>query len=794
MQEHARVVVIGGGIAGCSLLYYLAKAGWRDLVLLEKDELTSGTTWHSAGYVTNYATNPTLIGIHRRSWEIYETLEAEVGAPTGFHRAGSLRVTNVADQITDFQRAVAKIRHLGIHAEVIGPAELQELLPILDCSDALGALYTREDGHTDPAMSTNAFARGARELGAVIHRQTRVRQVIARRGRTWEVVTDHGNIAADIVVAAVGMWTSEFGDMVGMNLPVVPMERQNMVTEAMSELQGLTHELPVTRHLHGRFTFRQERDGLLLGLNDVEGEPPFWSVNGIPEAFSQELLPDDFDRVAGSLESATRYVPALGQVGVRRTINGPTSRTTDQLPLVGPVPGRDNLYVLGGFTAGITEGPAVAEQLAQWVMHGETDRDLSIFDARRFGPHLDKHYVCESLRGGHSHGYLIGYPNQVKRAGRPVRSSALFDRFAAKGARFVTRHGWECPAVFMPADAALTEPPTFGRPLWTAQVAVEQRAALRDVVITDLTSMAKYELTGPRSRAALNAIMAGRLPRQPGAVARALMLTGRGGVLCQFTLVRLGKDHFYLTSAAAAQAHHLDCLRRALPASTALRLDDVTARYGVLLLTGPRAPDLMSKLTGASPPPMAAVELRIGFSPVRVLRTDPTDAGGFELHHPLEYQAALYDALMTAGEEFHISDMGLRAFEGLRIEARTPVWGAELSVSRSALEAGLADTIDLRKAAFPGRAAMAEFATRGPEHRLTLLGVPGAGDDAWLWGGEPVHSAGAPSGFVTSAGYSARLDAAVGLAYLPVRGDHRETEARVEVELSSGRRTATVIA
>jgi dimethylglycine dehydrogenase len=788
------VVIIGGGIAGCALLYYLARAGWKDLVLLEKDELTSGTTWHSAGYVTNYATNPTLIRIHRRSWEIYETLEAEVGEPTGCHRAGSLRITNTRDQITDFRRAVAKIRHLGIHAEVIGRAQLEELLPILDCSDALGGLYTREDGHTDPAMSTAAFAKGARHHGAVIHRHTRVRQVRTRRGHEWEVVTERGTIRAEVVVAAVGMWSSELGDMVGATLPVVPMERQNMVTESIPELQALAHELPVTRHLHGRFTFRQERSGLLIGLNDTEGEPPLWCVDGIPDAFSQELLPDDFDRVASSLESATRYVPVLGQVGVRRTINGPTSRTTDQLPLVGPVPGRDNFFVMGGFTAGITEGPAVAEQLAQWIVHGESELDLRIFDVRRFGPHVDKHYVCESLRGGHSHGYLVGYPNQVKRAGRPVRGSALRDRHTARGARFVARNGWECTDVFVGADATPDERPGFGRPQWTGHVATEQKAALHGVALADLTSMARYELVGSRARAALNRVIAGPLPRRAGMLVQALILTGSGGVQCHFTLARLARDRFYISAAASAQVHHLDCLRRALPASRALRLDDVTGRHGVLLLTGPRAREVMSRLTRTQIPSDAVLELRLGFSPVRVLRTDVTGGGGFELHHPLEYQAALYDTLMAAGEDLGITDMGMRALEGLRIEARAPSWGAELNSSRSPLEAGLESAVDLGKGEFVGREAVAELARQGVGHRLALVSVPGDGDAGWLWGGEPVRCAGQPAGFVTSAGYSVRRDRPVGLVYLPVTGDGSGAHAQVEVELPWGPCPATVLA
>lgn len=793
MQAHARVAIIGGGIAGCSLLYYLARAGWKDLVLLEKDELTAGTTWHSAGYVTNYATSPTLIQVHRRSWEIYETLESEVDQPTGYHRAGSLRITNTRDQITDFRRAVAKIRHMGIHAEVIGRGQLEELLPILDCSDALGALYTREDGHTDPAMSTNAFASGARQHGAVIHRHTRVRQVRARRGQGWEVITDTGTVIAEIVVAAVGMWTSEFGDMVGVTLPVVPMERQNMVTEALPELQELAHELPVTRHLHGRFTFRQERSGLLIGLNDTEGEPPMWSVDGIPESFSQELLPDDFERVASSLESATRYVPALARVGVRRTINGPTSRTTDQLPLVGPIPGRHNLYVLGGFTAGITEGPAVAEQLAQWIIHGEAELDLGAFDVRRFGPHVDKHYVCESLRGGHSHGYLVGYPNQVKRAGRPVRASALQDRLAARGARYVARNGWECPAVFVDAHASVTESPGFGRPQWTEHVAAEQAAALHGVALADLTSMAKYELSGSRARAALDKAVAGHLPRRVGTLVQALMLTPGGGVLCHFTLARLARDRFYLSAVASAQVHHRDCLWRALPASTALRLEDVTGRYGVLLLTGPRARELMSRLTDRQVPAAAALELRLGLSPVRVLRADATGGGGFELHHPLEYQASLHDAVMSAGDDLGIVDMGMRAIEGLRIEARIPQWGTELTPSRSPLEAGLESAIHLHKADFVGREAVAEVARQGARHRLALLGVPGDGDDGWLWGGEPVRCAGQPAGFVSSAGYSMRHDGPVGLAFLPVAKNGSGGQPQVEIVLPRGPCPATVL-
>jgi len=796
MQTHARLVIVGGGIAGCSLLYYLAKAGWTGLILVEKDELTSGTTWHSAGYVTSYGTSAALVQLHSRSWQIYETLEAEVGAPTGAHRTGSLRVTNDHDQITDFRRSVARMRHLGVHAEIVGRDELRNLLPILDCDDALGALYTREDGHTDAAMSTNAFAKGARDLGAIIHRQTRVESLRQRRGGEWEVITPQGTIIAGTVVAAAGMWTAEIGNMVGVSLPVVPITHENMVTEAVAELAGLDLELPVTRHLHGRFTFRQERDGLLVGLNDLDGKPPLWSVDGIPRSFSQELLPDDLDRVAGSLESAIRYLPVLGRVGVRRMINGPTSRTTDQIPLVGPVAGRDNLFVMGGFTAGITEGPAVAEQLARWIIDGEPGMDLRAFDARRFAAHVDKRYVCESLRNGHNHGLLVNYPNLLKPAVQPVRASALHDRLEARGARFFARNGWDCPAVFTDAEAGESEPPTFDRPQWTEAVAREQRCALDGVAVMDLTSLSKYEISGAGARAALDAALACRLPRRAGGITLAPMLSARGGVLCHFTLARLEKDRFYLTAAAAAQVHHMDCLRRALPASARVRLDDVTARHGVLLLTGPRAPAVMARLTGArvthtSFPPMTARSLRLGGAPVWALRCDSTGGAGWELHHSLEFQIALYEALMMAGEEFGIADMGLRAFEGLRIEARTPIWGSELSPKTSPLEANLEDAVDLDKGEFVGRDAVAALAGRGAKRALACLTINADGDEAWLWGGEPVRCAGRYAGFVASAGLSARSGQPLGLAYLPVEA--LQAAAPIEVELPDGPRCASVL-
>ncbi len=792
MKSQARVVVIGGGILGCGLLYHLTKLGWADVVLIEKNELTAGTTWHSAGLCTHFSESVALNPLHLRSTEIYQALEAETGQPGGFHKTGSVRLALDQEQMTEYLRHRANADFLGIVYEMIGPDEIKSLFPLIDLDGVVGAAFTPEDGHVDPSMVTQAFAHGARAGGAEIYRQTKVEGLSRKAGGEWRVVTDKGTIGAEIVVNAAGMWAREIAAMAGVFLPVVPMELQYLVTEAVAEIEDLDAELPVLRELDGEFYVRQEGQGLMVGI--YEDEAPFWAVDGIPAEFGQELLPPDLDRSQRSTNAAIARVPVLGRVGVKRVICGPTSRTPDQNGLMGPLPGLDNHFILAGFSAGITQGGAASEQMAEWIVESEPSLNLWSLDVRRFGDHADKRYTCATAGESHTLGYKVHYPNKVYCAGRPAKTSPLYHCLKAQGADFQARYGWECPNLFLPDGAGPVNRPTFGRPDWFEYVGQECRAVRQQVGILDLSPMAKYVVSGLGTEEFLDRTCANSLPREIGDVRVSQVLTPRGRIACHMAVTRLAADRFYLAAPAAVEVHHLDCLRRQLPADGGVRIDNVTGCTGVLLLAGPRSRDVLAQLTDADLSDDAFAQstcrdINVGFAPVRAARINPTGEMGWELHHPIEYQVALYESLMAAGEEAGIVNFGLRALDSLRLERGAPVWGLELTTLANPLEAGLEHLVDLDKGAFIGREALIEEKTKGPARRLACLTLEAG--DAYLWGGEPVLGDGHPVGLVTSAGHGHVIGTGIALAYLP--SELATPGTALAIEIVDQRHAATVI-
>ena len=784
MKEQARVVVIGGGILGCSLLYSLTKQGWTDVVLVEKNELTSGTTWHAPALVGLYSSSATFIRLQDRSSRIFQGLEAETGHDVGFHKTGGLRLATHRDQMTDFIRNQAKANFLGVDMRAIGPQEVKKLFPLANVDNVVGALYTPEDGYVDASMSTNSFAQGARAAGAEIYRHTKVEGLKQKRSGEWQVITDKGTIRTEVVVNATGMWASEVGAMVGAVLPIVPMEHQYLVTDDIPELDDLAVELPVMRDPTGQFPVRQEGRGLLFGT--YEDEAPFWSVDGIPPDFNQDLLPGDLDRVSDGIKAAIARVPILASVGIKQAVCGPTSRTPDQAGAMGPVCGLDGFWVFAGFSAGFGRGPAAAEQLAQWIIEGEASLNLWALDIRRYAAHATTRFTCAVVGESHTFAMEVGYPNRVKQGGRPLKTSPIHGKLAECGARFVARSGWECPDVFVADDAPAVEPHTFGRPAWSDFVAAECRAVHEGVGVLDLTSMAKYEVSGSGARAGLDRLIANSLPRRAGGIKAAPILTHRGDLLCHLMLTRLAADRFYLTAPATVEIHHLDCLQRGLPRSSRVRVENVTGRYGALLVTGPRARDVMAKLahrklTDRNFAAMTAQRIELGLAPVTALGVDATGGQGWELHHPIEHQVALYDDLMVAGQEFGIVDFGYRALDSLRLERGLPVWGKDLTTGTSPPDAGLDDCLQPDKGDFAGRQALLERQRAGVTRKLACLTVDMEGSDAWLWGGEPVSNDGRTVALLCSAGYGHVVGKSIGFAYLPSQLAVPGTALKVEI-------------
>ena len=761
MKQHARVVVIGGGIIGCSVLYHLTRLGWTEVALIEKNELTAGSSWHAAGLVTFFAESPFFIRIQKESLDIFEALEAEHGTPTGVHRCGGLRLIRGRDELLQYQRYCAMARTLGVECDVIAPDATRELFPLLEDAGFQGALHVADDGWVDPSQSTHALANAARGAGASIHRHTRVLSMRQASGGEWRVTTDQGDITCDILVNCAGFWGAEISAMLGHRLPVVPMEHEYLVTDSVPGLAERNIELPVLRDYSVPFYVRQERDGLLVSC--YESAPKFFAIDGIPPEFGQELLPPDLDRAAPQLAATQAAVPALQEVGIKTVINGPTGKSPDLKPLVGPAHGIRNYFVLCGFSGGFLHS-SLARYLAAWIVDGDPGIDLAAVDVRRFGRYANRAYTYERLGSHHGFAYAVYYPHPEQPSGREARTSPIHDRLAAQGAVFGVRNGWEVPNWFAAPGEAAEDQPSFQWPNWAQAVGEECGITQRGIGIADISSLAKFEVTGPGAAAWLDAMTSNRIPRHDGAIGVCPMLTPTGGVAAWFMLTRWAADHFYLTSGAPSEQQDEDWLRWHLPGD-GVQVRNVSDERGALALVGPGSKDLLSTLTGngidggplprarAAPaaagfspaaagfgPAAAGFPVAAGFGDVWLLNTSGSMGDRFELHAPVAGLPGAYEHVLAKAVEGDITNIGMRALHALRMEARVPAFGAELSPQTNILAAGLERWVRMEKRDFIGRDALATASEQDRERKLVWLGLDNdrGKRDLLVWGGEPV--------------------------------------------------------
>ncbi|MBL8703977.1 MAG: FAD-dependent oxidoreductase, partial [Rhodospirillales bacterium] len=625
--------------------------------------------WHSAGHLILVDESPAIARLNILSCRMYEELEADTGLSIGRHKVGSLRLARDKARFQRYQALAAKMQFHGIRYEMLGPAEAQKHFPLMETGGLEGASWVPDEAFIDPSMATQAFAQGARAGGAEINRHTKVTGLARRPGGEWLVTTDKGQIVAEHVVNAAGMWAPGVAALVGKTLPILPTERQYLVTDSVPELAKLGFELPILRDYDVPFYFRQERDSLIMGVH--EPHTPYCFVDGIPDDFGQELLPPDLERGAACIEEGMRRVPVLGKVGIKRVICGPTSRTTDFNGLMGPLAGAPNFWVLAGFSAGISHGGGVGQLLAEWMVEGEPSIDVAPLDVNRFGPYANKRYIKSMLAEAHTYGSID--PNAERTAGRPARTSPLYHLHKAAGASFAVRLGWECPAWFRTAEA----------PDMDKAVAAECRAVRERAGLLDLTSLAKFDLTGPGAAGFVAGQLGGKL-LEDGAVERRFLTTPKGRVEAAFVVLRLSDRHYYLTAAPQAELHHQASLERRLPADGSVRLENVTPRYGALLLAGPLAREILARVTearigNAAFPPATAREMEVGYAMARVLRLSDVGELAFELHVGIESLASVYAALKQAGAEAGIADIGFRAYDALRLEKANAQWGSELN-------------------------------------------------------------------------------------------------------------------
>ena len=791
--SQARVVVIGGGILGCSVLYHLTRLGWSDVVLLEKGELTQGSTWHAAGNTPHFSTSLAISRIHMESVELYQRLEAETGQATGFHKTGSLRLATRPERMDEWRHHQGKARYLGLPYELVGPGEIKKLHPLVETRGVLGAIWNPEDGHLDPSSVTQALAKGARDRGAKVLRQSEVIGLARAQGGEWQVETAQGRIRAETVVNAAGLWAREAGELSGLALPIVPMEHQYLVTEAVPEVEALARELPILRDVDVSYYLRQERGGLLIG--PYERPAKAWGVGRIPPGFGMELLPQELDRLQRIIEQAIARVPALGRAGIKRVVNGAITYTPDGNPMLGPVRGLRNYFLAVGFSFGITQAGGAGKHLAEWITEGEPGIDLWEIDPRRYGAYATLDYAVARSVDMYEDEYAIAYPALERAAGRPSRTSPLHGRLAKAGASFGARNGWERANWFARPGEEPVDRPSFRRANWFEAVGRECRAVRERVGVLDMTSFAKFEASGAGAAAFLDRLIANRLPRRVGGVVLAHFLTEKGGVYAEMVVTRVAPDRFYLVSAAAAELHDLDWLERHLPEDNSVALENVTEARGALLVSGPRARDLLAKLTNASLDnahfPWRTAQA-IALAGIRALALRISYAGelGWELHAPIAGLPALYDAIMAEGAALGVVPFGFRALDSLRLEKAYRGWGAELSSEVTPLAAGLERFLRLDKGDFIGRAALSAERAHGPRERLVYLAVEVGDADAT--GGQAVFKDGRAVGIVTSGGYGPTVGRSIAWAY--VEPALAAPGTALEVEILGERRVAQVCA
>lgn len=787
MTTHVRVAIIGGGVVGCSVLYHLAKRGWRDVVLLERAELTAGSTWHAAGGMHTLNGDPNVAALQKYTIELYKELEAVADTSCGVHRPGCIYLAATAHEHEFFRMERAKARHLGLELDFIGLDEVKRLNPLLDVSDFVAAMFDPNDGHVDPSGVTHAMAKAARDAGAQIVRQCPVQAVRRRASGEWELETPKGTYIAEYVVNAAGLWGREVGRLFGVELPIVPMEHQYIITNDIPELAALGREIPVGVDFQGANYFRQERHGLLLGT--YEQDCRHWAKDGTPADFGVELLPPDLDRISGELQKAMERIPALAEAGIKRIVNGGMVFSPDGNPIIGPLPGQPTAFVAGGCMAGFSQSGGVGLALANWIIDGEPGMDVFAMDVARYGDFATTPYVLEKTAENYRRRFIIPAPNEELLAARPYKTSPLYDRFVSRGAVFGQAAGWEVPLWFAQRPEDAFETPTFRRSNAFARVAEECRAVRVAAGLWETSSYSKIEIRGAPAAEWLDALVANNVPKT-GRIALCPMLTNAGRILGDVTLLRVEEERFLVMGSPVAETTYLRWLQQHQAPGVSVR--SVTSDYSGLSLSGPRSREILAAVTGADVsgralPFMRVSRLSVGLAEVLVARLAFTGELGFELYVAPDSARHVYDRLHEAGRELGLRDFGVRALNSLRLEKAYGGWGRDFTQDFTPAEAGLDRFVRTHKPSFIGRSAVLD--APAPSRQLRLLRIDTSDVDAA--GGEPVLLKGAAITRLTSAAHSYTFGYGLGLAYLPVSA----LEARgLEVEILGERYPAQVLA
>lgn len=796
LPSHARVVIIGGGAIGASSLYHLAKAGWTDCVLLEKNELTAGSTWHAAGNVPTFSSSWSIMNMQRYSASLYRDLGALVDYPMNYHVTGSIRLGHSKERLQEFKRVVGMGRYQGMDLDILSPEEMRSRYPFLETHDLTGALYDPYDGDIDPAQLTQALAKGARDMGAKIIRFCPV-TAARRENDEWVITTPQGEIRCEYVVNAAGYYAREVGKMFGRDVPMMVMSHQYILFDEIPELAAWSkeagHKLPLLRDVDSSYYLRQEKNGMNLGPYERNCRAHWVTPDDpMPEDFSFQLFPDDLDRLEWYLNDAVERVPILGTAGLSRIINGPIPYAPDGNPLIGPMPGVPNAFEACVFTFGICQAGGAGKVLAEWITEGQTEWDMWSCDPRRYTDYTDQDYCIAKGMEIYGHEYAMHFPKHYWAAGRGKKLSPIHDRIAALGAQFKPYNGWERAMWYAkPGDDTSEEATqTWGRAGPWAKRIEEECLAVRDAAgILDLPGFSRFRVKGKGATEWLSGLITGRVPK-PGRIGLAYFSDDKGRIVTEMSVMMLDEDFFFLITAATAQWHDLEWLQKHLPADAAFTLDDVTTQFSCQILTGPKSRDILAEVSDADLAKgwLTHQTAQIAGRYCQLVRVSFAGELGWEIHTKVEDTATIFDAVWAAGEKHGLKPFGMEALDSLRIEKGYRAWKGDLSTDYTILQGGLERFVDWAKPGFKGKAALEREKQQGVSKRFVTLTVAADGCDApymsTLWADGKVV------GETTSGNWGYRVGKSIALGML--RADLAVPGNEIEVEIFGDRFKATV--
>ena len=786
MKSKTKVVVIGGGVVGVSTLYHLAKKGWSDVVLVERKELTSGSTWHAAGLLPLFNMSYSVGQLHKYAVNFYKTLEEETGQNVGFSVVSNIRLASNKDRMDEYHQYAGVAQTIGVEVKFLSPEQVKEIWPLCNTDGLIGAIQHPEDGYIQPADLTQALATGARNRGAEIYRNTSVIG-IKQSSNGWVVETDKGAIECEHIVSCTGNFARQTGAMVGLDIPVIPVEHQYIVTEPHPEIVKRKKEgkpeMGVLRDSDTQWYMREEAGGLILG--PYEKGAPCCYVDGPSKDSEYELFQEDLERLTPHIEGAIHRVPAFGEVGVKKVYNGAICYTPDGNPIVGPAWGLKNFWINEGHSFGITAAGGAGWQLSEWIIDGEPTVDMLGVEPRRYGDYVSKSYLVEKNEEAYSNVFIIHYPDEEREAGRPLRQPPCYDRLKDLGAVFGQKFGWERANWFAPKGVEQKDDWSFRRSKWFEHVGNECKNVQKNVGLLDMSAFAKCRISGPGAESFLDNLVANKIPQKNGRVNLCHALNTKGGVLSEYTIAKEKNDSFYIVSAGAFQRLDHDWIKKWMPKDRSVTFENLTNSIGVLVVAGPKARDLMKKVSktdfsNSNFPWLSSKKIEVGLAPTIAMRMNFVGELGWELHHPIEYQNHIFDVLMKAGEEFGLKPFGIRAMDSLRIEKTYKLVGTEMSIEYSPLESGLDRFVHLNKGNFIGRDELVAWQQKGFKNKLVTLEVMDI-EDADALGNNPIYKDEKVVGRATGGNYGFRVQKSLAIAMVEPKYAKVGTELNMDI-------------